>query len=86
MNDQHGPRVEEVFCRVLRLSPEELHDEVRRGTLEAWDSLGHVALVGALNEAFGIQLDPERALSMHTLGDIKRIVRQAAGQTPSAER
>ncbi len=74
MTDDRQERIHAVFSRTLRVPADSLHDELRRGTIEQWDSLGHLNLVTALNEEFGVQLSPERALAMHTIGDIKRII------------
>ncbi len=77
--DDHDRRVLEVFSRVLRVPRERLGDQVRRGSLEEWDSLGHVMLVSALSEEFRVEVPADRALAMRTLGDVKRIVRELAG-------
>ena len=61
---------------VLKVPPDILQDEVRRGAVEAWDSLAHVMLVGALSEEFNVEVSPERALEMLTVGDIKRVIRE----------
>jgi acyl carrier protein len=79
MGDEYDRRVTEVFRRVLRVNAQRLPDDTRRGSLDEWDSLGHVMLVAALAEEFGIAVPPDRALQMHTLGDVKRIVREIAG-------
>ena len=76
MTDDDGQRIHTVMSRVLRVPADSLRDDVRRGTLEEWDSLGHVMLVSALSDEFEIQISPERALQMHTIGDIKQIIHE----------
>lgn len=63
-----------IFERVFEVQPKEITDQTRRGELERWDSLGHLVLVEALREEFHIEIPPEQALEMETIGDIKRIV------------
>lgn len=66
--------IKAIFKRVFEAPPEEVSDRTRRGEFERWDSLGHLVLLEALREEFQIEIEPERALEMETVGDIKRIV------------
>lgn len=45
-------------------------------TLESWDSLQHLNLVLALEESFGVQISPEEADSMTSIGAIAQILDQ----------
>jgi len=66
-------RVETLLQRVFEVAPRQLSDETRRGELDRWDSLGHLALIEALREEFAIDIPPELALRMDTVADVKRI-------------
>ena len=48
------PRLEAVFREVFDDDALQLTDTVDRESLEPWDSLGHIRLVSAIEEAFGI--------------------------------
>ena len=74
MHDDYDHRIREVVSHTFNVPIERLDEGTRRGTLEEWDSLGHVNLVSALSEEFNVMLPPELALEIHTIGDIKRIV------------
>ena len=76
MTDDYGQRIHTVLSRVRGVPDDSLRDDVRRGTLEEWDSLGHVMLVSALSDEFQVRITPERALQIHTIGDIKQIIRE----------
>ncbi len=76
MTDDDDKRIHTVVSRVLRVSADSLRDDVRRGTLEEWDSLFHVMLVSALSDEFEVRISPERALQIHTIGDIKQIIHE----------
>ncbi len=76
MCDDYDQRIHTVVSRVLRVPADILHNDLRRGTLEEWDSLGHVVLVAALHEEFKVDISAGRALEMQTIGDIKRIIRE----------
>ena len=67
-------RIYAVFKESLRVMPEKLAKETRRGDLEEWDSLGHLSLVNALSEEFNVKISPEDALEMETIEDIQRIL------------
>jgi acyl carrier protein len=67
-------RVDALLQRVFEVGPRQLRDETRRGDLDRWDSLGHLTLIEALREEFGVDISPELALSMDTVADINRIM------------
>jgi acyl carrier protein len=78
MAREHDQRIREVFSRVLRVPPDAVTDDLRRGSMEEWDSLGHVMLVSALGKEFSVHVTPEAALGMHTVADVKRIIGELA--------
>lgn len=43
-------------------------------TIENWDSMQHLNLVLAIEEKFGIQLDPEEIEQMKTIGAVAAVV------------
>ncbi|MBK9128067.1 MAG: acyl carrier protein [Phycisphaerales bacterium] len=63
-----------LFQRVFKIAPKDLSDRTRRGSLEAWDSLGHLELLEALRKEFGVEIAPEQALEMETFADVRRVV------------
>ncbi len=73
-NDNLDEAIKAIFKRVFEAPAEEVSDRTRRGEFDRWDSLGHLVLLEALREEFQIEIEPERALEMETVGDIKRIV------------
>ena len=67
-------RVDALIQRVFQIDADGFHDGTRRGDLERWDSLGHLALVEALHEEFDVEIPPEQALDMETIADVKRLM------------
>ena len=67
-------RIKRLFEGLFRVSPELVDDDTRRGALEGWDSLGHLNLVDALREEFGVEISPEQALDIETVRDIKGMI------------
>lgn len=54
----NNEKYDQAFTSVLDAKPEELNDEYVFGS-HNWDSLGHMELVTALEEAFDIMLEPD---------------------------
>jgi acyl carrier protein len=53
-----------VFIEILGLTEPIDWDTVRYQEIETWDSLAHMALVGELEDRFGIMLDTDDVLDM----------------------
>lgn len=77
-------RIKAVMGRVFEIRPEDVTGRVRRGELERWDSLNHLALLTALQDEFHIEIPPDQALEMETFDDIRRAVLSAGGTSRSS--
>ncbi len=74
--DKLEARLRSLFERLFNINPDQINDQVHRGELEEWDSLGHLDLLEALRVEFHIEIPPDDALSMETFADVKRTVRK----------
>ena len=63
-------RVEEIFREELEQDELVLTDETKAEDVEGWDSLSHVQLVAAMEEAFGIEFKSREILSWDNIGDL----------------
>ena len=63
-------KVEEIFREELELDNLVLTDETTADDVEEWDSLSHVQLVAAMEEAFGIEFKSREILSWENVGDL----------------
>ena len=63
-------RVEDIFREELEQSDLVLTDETTAEDVEGWDSLSHVQLVAAMEEAFGIEFKSREILSWENVGDL----------------
>ena len=63
-------RVEDIFREELELGDLVLTDETTADDVEEWDSLSHVQLVAAMEEAFGIEFKSREILSWENIGDL----------------
>jgi len=64
-------KLRQVFVDVFGISPEQFNDRLSKDDLSAWDSVTHVTLVLAIEEAFGVRLSPEEAEEMENVRLIK---------------
>ena len=63
-------RVEEIFREELEQEDLVLSDETTADDVDGWDSLSHVQLVAAMEEAFGIEFKSREILSWDNVGDL----------------
>jgi acyl carrier protein len=74
----------DIFAAILGLAPHEVVAELSPDTCEAWDSLHHIHLVNAIQEAFGIALDIEQQVEILSFA-LSEVITwealQAAGRT-----
>ena len=63
-------RVEEIFREELEQEDLVLSDETTADDIDGWDSLSHVQLVAAMEEAFGIEFKSREILSWDNVGDL----------------
>ena len=57
-------RLRQLFSEVLGLDEGAEVEELKYRDIEAWDSVGHMTLVAAIEEEFDVQLDTEQVLYM----------------------
>jgi acyl carrier protein len=55
--------------------------DVQRASTAAWDSLNHLRVVMAVEEEFGVRLEPDQVASIGSLSDLERLI---SSQTQAA--
>ena len=63
---------ESLVANVFGIRLDAVSDETSNRTLSEWDSLGHITLILELEQAYGVSLSPEEALTLTSVGAIKR--------------
>ena len=63
-------KVNEIFCDELDNDDIVLTDETTADDVEAWDSLSHVQLIVAIEQAFGIKFTSNEILSWNNVGEL----------------
>jgi acyl carrier protein len=57
-------RLQRVFREVLELGPDSDVENLKYRDIEQWDSLGHMSLVAAIEDEFGVLLDTEQVIDL----------------------
>jgi acyl carrier protein len=68
-------RVRAVVARLFDLSPEQAQGDLRMGNPPAWDSYGHMEVLVAIENEFGIRFPVHRIAALVTVESIAKAVR-----------
>jgi acyl carrier protein len=78
--------LEGLFAHVLRVPVDGLDDTTSPKTLAEWNSLRHVELVVAVEDAYGVRFSHAEVLSLESLGSFRLLLgkkgRVANEETP----
>ncbi len=66
--------VQGAFKAAFDVEPQSITIETKPSDIPAWDSMGHVALVSSLEQAFGLTFDVDEVMEMEDVRQILRIV------------
>ena len=67
-------KVFEVIAEVCEVDKSEVTLESSVGDFPAWDSMGHLAILSNVEEAFDISFDPEEMMELEDASDIVKAV------------
>ena len=67
-------RIREVMAEVLEIEPGLIREGFGRDDAPSWDSLNHLRMVTALEEAFGIRFTMREVGEMERFEAIRRLV------------
>ena len=69
-------KVESIIRDVFQLNEDQSLEGVEPGSIPQWDSLGHVSLISAVEQAFGIQFAPDEIAEIESAESLKKVVRR----------
>lgn len=61
----NNEKYQQAFAEAFEAEPEETVNFKFRET-EGWDSIGHMSLIASLEDAFGVEFEPEEILTITT--------------------
>ena len=67
-------KLKKIFSECLGINMDEVVDSLRYSESPQWDSIAHMSLIAAIEEAFEIMIDAEDVIDMSSFGKSKIIV------------
>ena len=64
-------RLTDLFRSVFNDESIELSDTMTADNIEGWDSIGHINLIFAVEEEFGIKFTTHELNGLHSVGDLR---------------
>lgn len=74
MPTENTAKLTAAFVEALQIQPETVTDSLEYNTIKEWDSVAHMTLVAALEEAFDIMLDTDDIIDMSSVAKAKEIL------------
>jgi len=69
-------KVRLVFSETLKLPPDRIVDDLAYNSVQEWDSVAHMALVAALEEAFDFMFEIDDVLEMSSFAKAQEILKK----------
>jgi acyl carrier protein len=67
-------KVQGAFKTAFDVQPQSITIDTKPSEIPAWDSMGHIALVSSLEQAFGLSFDVDEVMEMEDVRQIVRII------------
>ena len=68
-------KVISVFANTFGKQPGDIPDSLSQKDFAAWDSLQHLNLMVALEEAFGVEFEPDEIVEISSIQDILSVLK-----------
>jgi acyl carrier protein len=66
--------LEDIFRETLGIDRQRVVDNLEYNSIKEWDSVAHMALIAALEEAYDIMLETEDVIDMSSVGRARQIL------------
>jgi len=73
-------KLNELIASTLHISAEGITDQLTMSEVETWDSLQHMNLIASLEQAFGVEFTFEEIVSMQSVAEIKRVLKDKGSE------
>jgi acyl carrier protein len=67
-------KIRKIMSGILEVPADSITEATTMETVDTWDSLRHMEIIVALEEAFGIELAAEDLMEMTSLPEIMRVL------------
>lgn len=75
-DDVLARRVREVIARALGVPAEAIPPTATQGSLEKWDSLGHLSVIMELEAEFGLSFTMDEAIGMRSVANVVELLKK----------
>lgn len=69
--------IEQIIAEVLKIAPDRVTDDLEYGSIESWDSLGHVSLMLQIESVYDVEIDEDTMVELTSVHAIKEYVSRA---------
>jgi len=69
-------KLKKIFVEGLGISEDAVKDDLTYQSIKKWDSLGHMALIAAIESEFDIMIDTDDIIDMSSFAKAKEIVKK----------
>ena len=69
-------KVIEIVANTCEVDISEVNGDSTVGDFPTWDSMGHLAILSAVEEAFDISFEPEEMMEIEDVNDIVKAVEE----------
>ncbi|MGA7128737.1 MAG: acyl carrier protein [Chthoniobacterales bacterium] len=67
-------KVQGAFKTAFDVEPQSITIDTKPSDVPAWDSMGHIAMISSLEQAFGLSFDVDEVMEMEDVRQIVRII------------
>ncbi len=67
-------KLRKVILAELELDDWDLQDDTTAGMVPGWDSLSHVRIISAVEDAFGVRFKTAEIVRLQSLGELQALV------------
>ena len=78
-NAENLKKYDEAFMEALEIGEDRLNDDLVYESIETWDSVGHMTLMAALEDAFDIMMDTDDIIDFNSYGKGKATLSEKYG-------
>ena len=76
MTDANQKKLQSTAAAVLGIAEAQINEDTSPDTVPTWDSVTHLNLVMAVEEAFGISFTPEETMDMTSIKLIRLLLEE----------
>ena len=70
----NSQKLRSIVSTILRIPEERVTDDLASDSVETWDSLNHINLIGAVEQEFGVTLPTENLGDFMSVAQLKALL------------